>query len=44
MLLKDEIFGRGVVFVGDDSGLKGELLRGAEGIGGGDEIGGEAVG
>ena len=44
MLLKNQIFGGDVVLVGDDSGLQGELLRSFEGVGGGDEVGGEAAG
>ena len=43
-MLKDEVFGRSVVFVGDDSGLQDEVLRSLEGVGGGDQIGGEAAG
>ena len=43
MLLKNEVFGGDVVLIGDDSGLQGELLRSLEGVGGGDEIGGEAA-
>ena len=44
MLLKDKIFGRDIVFVGDDSGLQRELLRRLERVGGGDQVGGETAG
>ena len=43
VLLQHQIFGRDVVFVGDDASLQRELLRSLEGIGGRDEIGGEAA-
>ena len=44
MMLEDESFGGDVALVGDDADLQCELLLRAEGVGGGDEVGGESAG
>ena len=43
MLLKNQIFGRDVVFVGNDSRVEGKLLRRFEGVGSGDQVGRETA-
>jgi hypothetical protein len=43
VLLKNKIFGRDIVFVGNDSRVKRELLWRFEGVGNRDQIGGETA-
>jgi hypothetical protein len=44
MLLKNDIFGRNVVFVGDSAYLQSELLWGLKGSRTGDQVSGETAG
>jgi hypothetical protein len=43
VMLEDEIFGSGIIFVGDGAGRQDELLLRFEGVGGGNKIGGQTA-